>query len=134
MPDRVPFQRTSEDLGKPLLIEVVEERRQSVGTSLVVQVRLRLTNQTGVPIRVESYALRAAAPPDPADEDAVRREVDAARERLEPALEGSLLEPDQPVVGWIVHGLGRPNYGNPRWTIEIVDAEGVSHRREVSTG
>ena len=60
--------------------------------------------------------------------------MDAARERLEPALEGSLLQPDEPVVGWVVHGLGRPNYGTPRWTIEIVDAEGVSHRREVSAG
>jgi hypothetical protein len=134
VPDRIPFRRTSEDLGKPLLIEVVEERRHSVGTSLVVQARLRLTNQTGVPIRVESYALRAAAPPAPADEDAVRQEVDAARDRLEPALERSLLEPDEPVVGWVVHGFGRPNYGTPRWTIEIVDAEGVSHRREVSAG
>ncbi len=134
MPDRVPFQRTSEDLGKPLLIEVVEERRQSVGTSLVVQARLRLTNQTGLPIRVESYALRAAAPPAPADEAAGRREGDAAPERLEPALEGSLLQPGEPVVGWIVHGLGRPNYGTPRWTIEILDAEGAWHRREVSAG
>jgi hypothetical protein len=134
VPDRVPFRRTSEDLGKPLLIELVEERRHNVGTSLVVQARLRLTNQTGVPIRVESYALRAAAPPAPADEDAVRREVDAARERLEPAFEGSLLRPDEPVLGWVVHGVGRPNYGTPRWTIEILDAEGVSHRREVSAG
>ena len=134
MADRVPFERTSEDLGKPLLIEVIEERRDSVGTSLVVQARLRLTNQTGLPIRVESYALRSAAPPDPADEDAVRREVDAAREGLEPALEGSLLEPDEPVVGWVVHGFGRPNYGTPRWTIEIVDADGIVHRREVLAG
>jgi hypothetical protein len=128
---RVPFQRTSEDLGKPLLIEVLEEYRRPVGTSLVVEARLRLTNQTGVPIRVESYALRSAAPPAVEDEAAVRREVETSRAGLAHALEGSLLEPGEPVVGWVVHGLGRPNYGEPRWTIEIVDVDGGSHRREV---
>ena len=126
----VPFRRTSEDLGKPLLIEVLEEHRRPVGTSLVVEARLRLTNQTGVPIRVESYALRSAAPPEVDDEAAVRREVETSRARLRHALEGSVLEPDEPVVGWVVHGLGRPNYGEPRWTIEIVDAEGESHRTD----
>jgi hypothetical protein len=124
--------RTAEDLGKPLLIEVLEERRRAIGTSLVVQARLRLTNQTGSPIRVESFALRSPTPPAEADEDAVRRELDRARGELEPAFETSVLDPEASRVGWVVHGLGRPNYGTPRWTIEVVDAEGVMHRKEVA--
>jgi hypothetical protein len=123
--------RTGEDLGKPLLIEVLEEHRQAIGTSLVVQARLRLTNQTGSPIRIESFALRAGTPPAEVDEDAVRREVARARAGLEAALESSLLQPDQAVVGWVVHGLGRPNYGDPKWSFEVVDADGVTHSKDV---
>jgi hypothetical protein len=123
--------RTAEDLGKPLLIEVLEEHRRAVGTSLVVEARLRLTNQTGTPIRVESFALRAGTPPAEVDEDAVRREVDRARSGLVAPIESSVLQPDEAVVGWVVHGLGRPNYGDPRWSFEVVDADGVKHSREV---
>jgi hypothetical protein len=124
--------RTGEDLGKPLLIEILEERRRAIGTSLVVEARLRLTNQTGSPIRVESFALRAGTPPPEVDEEAVRRELDRSRAELESAFEHSVLEPEQAKVGWVVHGLGRPNYGTPKWTIEVVDAEGVTHRKEVA--
>ena len=123
--------RTAEDLGKPLLIEVLEEHRRAIGTSLVVQARLRLTNQTGTPIRVESFALRAATPPAEADEDAVRREVVRTRSGLDTPLASSVLEPDEAVVGWVVHGLGRPNYGDPRWSFEVVDSDGVTHLKEV---
>jgi hypothetical protein len=123
--------RTGEDLGKPLLIEVLEEYRHAVGTSLVVRARLRLTNQTGQPIRVESFALRSPTPPEEVDEDAVRLEIARLRAELRPALESSVLEPDEPQVGWIVHGFGLPHYGEPRWSIEVVDDEGAIHRREV---
>src|SRR6478735_12333181 len=116
--------RTGEDLGKPLLIEVLEEHRRAIGTSLVVMARLRLTNQTGQTIRVESFALRSLTPPAEADEEAVRREVEGIRADLRPALASSVLEPGEPEVGWIVHGLGQPNYGDPRWAIEVVDVEG----------
>jgi len=81
--------RTGEDLGKPLLIEVLEEHRRAIGTSLVVMARLRLTNQTGQTIRVESFALRSLTPPAEADEEAVRREVEGIRADLRPALASS---------------------------------------------
>jgi hypothetical protein len=129
-PSRGP-QRTGEDLGKPLLIEVLEERWRELGSSLVLEAKLRLTNQTGRPIRVERYEIRSGAPWSDADADLLRTELADARIRLEPALPRSLLEPDEPVVGWIVHGFSQRASGVPAYTVELVDTRGETHRREV---